>query len=65
MMMSLVSSTSVMVCPATPITQAGCYKIKRRNNSFSTEIRVHTGKIVQNSRSFQGLLKDFPTVFKG
>ena len=26
--------------------------------------RVHTGKIVQNSRSFQGLLEDFPTVFK-
>ena len=26
--------------------------------------RVHTGKIVSNSRTFQGLLKDFPTVFK-
>ena len=29
-----------------------------------TVSRVHTDKIVQNSRTFQGLLKDFPTVFK-
>ena len=26
--------------------------------------RVHTGKFEQNSRTFQGLLKDTPTVFK-
>ena len=26
--------------------------------------RARTGKIVLNSRTFQGLLKDFPTVFK-
>ena len=25
---------------------------------------VHTGKFVYNSRTYQGLLKDFPTVFK-
>ena len=28
------------------------------------EIRVNTGKIVKNSRTFQGLLNDFHTVFK-
>ena len=27
-------------------------------------IRVHTGKIAYNSRTFQGFLKDFPTNFK-
>ena len=26
--------------------------------------KVHTGNFEQNSRTFQGLLKDFPTVFK-
>ena len=26
--------------------------------------KVHTGQFVLNLRSFQGLLKDFPTVFK-
>ena len=28
------------------------------------QYRVRTGKIVLNSRTFQRLLKDFPTVFK-
>ena len=31
---------------------------------ISRQIRVHKGKFVQNLQSFQGLLKDFPTVFK-
>ena len=26
--------------------------------------KVHTGKFEKYSRTFQGLLKDFPTVFK-
>ena len=31
---------------------------------YFNSLKVHTGKLVSNSRTFQGLLKDFPTVFK-
>ena len=28
------------------------------------ETKVHTGKLMSNSRTFQGLLKDIPPIFK-
>ena len=33
-------------------------------HGYVMDARVHAGKMVSNSRTFQGLLKDFPTVFK-
>ena len=35
-----------------------------RSDRYTSVYMVHTGKIVIYSRTFQGLLKDFPTVFK-
>ena len=31
---------------------------------ISRQIKVYKGKFAQNLQSFQGLLKDFPTIFK-
>ena len=33
-------------------------------NSHTLKVQVHTGKSVSNSRTFQGLLKDFPIILK-
>ena len=37
---------------------------KKHSNIHNIDLRVHTGKIVHNSRPFQGLLKDCTMVYK-